>query len=59
MANLGWLGMTYDEQYGGSGMNFFDICVLFEEIGKSGFPSPFFSSAILSGMVINRRGMRI
>ena len=56
MANLGWLGMTYDEQYGGSGMNFFDICVLFEEIGKSGFPSPFFSSAILSGMVINEAG---
>lgn len=56
MAGLGWLGLIYDEQYGGSGMSFMDICCLFEEIGKSGFASPFYSSAVLSGMVINESG---
>ncbi len=56
MANLGWLGLIYDEEYGGSGMSFFDICILFEEIGKAGLPSPFFCSAILSGLILNEAG---
>lgn len=56
MAELGWLGLIYEEQYGGSGMSIFDICCLFEELGKSGFASPFYSSAILSGMIINEAG---
>ena len=56
MAELGWFGLIYDEQYGGSGMSFSDLCFLFEEIGKSGLASPFFTSVILSGMVINEAG---
>ncbi len=56
MADLGWLGLIYDESYGGTGGQFFDLVILFEEIGKALLPSPFFCSAILSGLIINEAG---
>jgi len=58
MAELGWLGLIYDEQYGGSEGSFFDLFILFEEIGKVLLPSPFFCSAVLSGLLINEAGDR-
>jgi alkylation response protein AidB-like acyl-CoA dehydrogenase len=56
LADLGWLGLIYDERYGGIGGKFFDLFILFEEIGKVLLPSPFFCSAILSGLIINEAG---
>lgn len=56
IAQLGWLGLIYDENYGGSEGTFFDLLILFEEIGKVLLPSPFFCSAVLSGLVINETG---
>ncbi len=56
MADLGWLGLIYAEPYGGSGGNFFDLFVLFEEMGKAVFPSPFFCSAVMAGLLINETG---
>lgn len=56
MAELGWLGLLYDEKYGGSAGSFFDLFSLFEEMGKALLPSPFFCSAVLSGLVINEAG---
>ena len=34
MADLGWLGLTFPEEYGGSGMTFLDLAVLLEECGR-------------------------
>jgi len=56
MAEMGWLGLIHDEQYGGIGGSFFDLVILFEEMGKVLLPSPFFCSAILSGLVIKEAG---
>jgi alkylation response protein AidB-like acyl-CoA dehydrogenase len=56
MAGLGWLGLVYGDQYGGSGGDFFDLFVLFEEMGKAVFPSPFFCSAVFAGLLINEAG---
>ncbi len=56
MANLGWLGLIYDEKYGGSGGSFFDLFILFEEIGKTQLPSPFLCSAVFAGLLINEAG---
>jgi len=56
MAELGWLGLIYDEKYGGTGSPLFDLLILFEEIGKALLPSPFFCSAVMSGLVINETG---
>ena len=59
MADLGWLGMLFDEEYGGSGDlkgSFFDLFIIFEEIGRVLLPSPFFTSAVLSGLLIDHAG---
>ena len=56
MADLGWLGLVYGDQYGGSGGDFFDLFVLFEEMGKAVLPSPFFCSAVFAGLLINEAG---
>jgi alkylation response protein AidB-like acyl-CoA dehydrogenase len=56
MADLGWLGLIYPEPYGGSGGDFFDLFLLFEEMGRAVLPTPFFCSAVFAGMLINEAG---
>jgi alkylation response protein AidB-like acyl-CoA dehydrogenase len=56
MADLGWLGLIHGEAYGGSGGDFFDLFVLFEEMGKAVLPSPFFCSAVFAGLLIQVAG---
>ena len=52
MVALGWTGVAFPEQYGGTGGNFADLGVLLEEIGRSLAPSPFFSTVVLGGMTV-------
>ncbi len=52
MIALGWTGVAFPEQYGGTGGNFADLGVLLEEIGRSLAPSPFFSTVVLGGMTV-------
>jgi alkylation response protein AidB-like acyl-CoA dehydrogenase len=56
VADLGWLGLVYPEQYGGSGMNLIDLAVLYEEFGRAMFASPYLSTIVLSGLTILEAG---
>lgn len=56
MADLGWLGMLFPEEYGGYGGQFMDMVVIQEEIGKAAYPSPFFSTVIQCGLTILEGG---
>jgi acyl-CoA dehydrogenase len=56
MTDLGWLGMLFPEEYGGYGGQFMDMLVLQEEMGKAVFPSPFFSTVILCGLILLEGG---
>jgi len=56
MARLGWLGLIYDEKFGGGGGSFLELFILFEEMGKVLLPSPFFTSAALAGLIIDEAG---
>jgi len=47
MAEMGWLGLTLPEKYGGAEMEFMDLVVLMEEIGRNILPGPFFSTVVL------------
>lgn len=38
LAELGWLGVSIPEEYGGSGGGLFDSCLLIEEFGRSRAP---------------------
>ena len=56
IADLGWLGLPYPEQYGGYGMGSVDLVVLAKELGRVLFPSPYISTVVLSGGAILAAG---
>ena len=56
MAELGWQGLLFPEEYGGYDGQFLDMVILLEEMGKMVFPSPFFSTVIQCGLVIMEGG---
>jgi alkylation response protein AidB-like acyl-CoA dehydrogenase len=56
LAEQGWLGLVYPEQYGGAGLGFVDLTVLMEEMGRVVMPGPFFSTTILAGLAILEAG---
>ncbi len=55
MADLGWVGLTIPESYGGSDLGLVTSVVLLEEVGRSLFPSPVLSQ-ILAARAIARLG---
>jgi alkylation response protein AidB-like acyl-CoA dehydrogenase len=52
MAELGWQGLVLPEEYGGAAMNFRDLTILCEEMGRAVMPGPFYSTVILVGLPI-------
>ncbi len=51
MAEVGWMGIAFPEEYDGAGCNFLDLVVLLEEMGRACLPGPFLST-ILCGLSI-------
>jgi alkylation response protein AidB-like acyl-CoA dehydrogenase len=56
LAEQGWLGLIFPEEYGGSGLGFVDLTVLMEEMGRCVMPGPFFSTVLLGGLAILEAG---
>ena len=56
LAEQGWLGLIYPEEYGGAGLGFVDLTVLLEEMGRAVMPGPFFSTVLLGGLAILEAG---
>lgn len=56
VAELGWLGLLIPEAYGGGGSSLTDAAVLFQEFGRGPLPGPFFSSGVLSALVLLEAG---
>jgi alkylation response protein AidB-like acyl-CoA dehydrogenase len=56
MAEMGWMGLVFPEEYDGAGMLFQDLGLLIEEIGRVRPISPFFSTVILGGLPILELG---
>jgi alkylation response protein AidB-like acyl-CoA dehydrogenase len=56
LAELGLLGMTLPEEYGGSGMNMLDAMIVYTEFGRSLAPSPHFVSSVMCAGVLARCG---
>ncbi len=56
MAELGWMGLAFPEQYDGMGMTFLDLAVLLEETGRAVLPGPFFSSVVEAGFAVLEAG---
>src|SRR5213592_3896692 len=56
LAEQGWLGLVYPEEYGGAGLGYVDLVVLMEEMGRVVMPGPFFATTILGGLTILEAG---
>jgi alkylation response protein AidB-like acyl-CoA dehydrogenase len=54
LSELGVLGVTIPEEYGGSGMTMLDATVIYEEFGRTLVPSPHFVSCILAAGLLSR-----
>jgi len=46
MAELGWMGLILPEAHGGAGLDFVDMIVVLEEMGRVVLPGPFFSTLV-------------
>lgn len=56
IADLGWYGLIFPEEYGGGGGSFLDLLVLLEEMGRALLPDPFFPTVVLGGIPILELG---
>mgnify|MGYP001170354487 FL=1 len=58
MAELGWMGLVFPEEYGGAEFAFEDMAILLEEMGRAILPGPFFSTVVLCGQAILDSGTK-
>jgi len=53
LGELGFLGLTLPEAYGGAGLGWVDLVVLLEETGRSLFPSPLVSTTLAGAAILD------
>lgn len=56
MAELGWMGLIFPEEYGGMTANFMDLVILMEEMGRNILPGPYFSTIALCALPLLEYG---
>jgi alkylation response protein AidB-like acyl-CoA dehydrogenase len=56
IAELGWLGLVFPAQFGGFEMNYLDLTVLCEELGRAIFPGPYIPTVVFGGLTILKVG---
>lgn len=56
LAEQGWLGLIYPEQYDGMALGLVDLVVLMEEMGRAVAPGPYFSTVLLGGLAVLEAG---
>ena len=52
ISGLGWSGLPFPEELGGSGGTLTDLAVLLEEFGRALVPGPFFNSVAVVGLTL-------
>lgn len=55
-AELGLLGLSFDEQYGGAGMGVGELAVVMEQFGKALVLEPFIATVVLGGALVAAAG---
>lgn len=56
LGDMGFLGTTIPEEFGGAGAGFLELCVIAEEIGRALAPVPFASSVYLASNLLLSAG---
>src|SRR5262245_13517452 len=52
MAEQGWTGIIFPEEYGGQEMGLVEMAVILEEMGRTLAPTPFISTVLLAGTLL-------
>ncbi len=52
LGELGWLGLTIPERYGGAGLDWIDLVVLLEETGRMLLPAPLLSTTLAAAAIL-------
>jgi alkylation response protein AidB-like acyl-CoA dehydrogenase len=56
LAEQGYTGIIFPEEYGGVGLGKVELMLLMEEAGRALLPGPFFSTVVLAGSVLEAAG---
>jgi len=56
MAEQGFTGIIFPEEYDGAGLGKVELILLMEEMGRALVPGPFFSSVVLAGALLDATG---
>jgi alkylation response protein AidB-like acyl-CoA dehydrogenase len=56
MAQQGWTGIIFGEEYGGLGLGLVEMAVALEEMGRALLPGPYLSTVLLAGVAIDSAG---
>ena len=56
MAELGWLGLPFDESDGGFGGNQIDVLIIMEQFGKGLVLEPYLASVVMGGGALKKGG---
>jgi len=56
LAEMGLMGTTIAEEYGGAGVGYLELCIVAEELGRALAPVPFSSSVYLAAEAIKLAG---
>ncbi|MAG34401.1 MAG: acyl-CoA dehydrogenase [Deltaproteobacteria bacterium] len=52
MAELGWVGIPFDEKQGGAGMGLAELALIVEALGRTLAPEPFLGGIAMGGMAL-------
>jgi len=52
ITDQGWLGLIIPDEYGGAGLEFQDLTILLEEMGRYLLPGPYFTTVVLGAMTM-------
>ena len=55
LAELGWTGMIFPEEYGGAGLGMLELAIVLHEMGRAALPGPFLAS-VLAGRLLLHAG---
>jgi alkylation response protein AidB-like acyl-CoA dehydrogenase len=55
VAQLGWLGLSLPDAYGGSGLGMVETAILLEEMGRAAYPGPYWPT-MLAARAIEEAG---
>ncbi len=56
MADMGWLGITVAEEFGGLGASFLDLYVLYPEMGRFLVPAPHLDAVVVGAGLVSALG---